>query len=506
MITQAVPNKAAEYQLQLARDLGGYTHDPLGYSKYIFPWGEGDLADSAGPRKWQTAVDQAISEHLKNKATRFEPCRIAVSSGHGIGKSAEIAMLTSWAMSTCENCKVVITAGTGTQLSTKTAPEVNKWFHKGLNANWWDINATSIRSKLPRFQANWRTDFITWSEHNTDAFQGLHNERKRILLVFDEASAIADKVWEVAEGALTDEETEIIWVAFGNMTKNSGHFYDVCFGKQRHRWKVFTIDSREVEGTNKAQIAEWVDDYGEDSDFVRVRVRGLAPRAASAQYIDMETIAEAQKRPAVSLPDDALVAGVDFAWGGADDNVVRFRCGRDARTIPPVRVKGEFTRDPAVMTNRLADILTKKHNGRSIGMMFVDSAGIAGPVVARLRALGHKNVTEINFGAHSPDRHYAFFRDFMWGQMKDWLLTGAIDKDPGLEADLSGPVLVSDTQQRVKLESKDLMKKRLKKMGKEGDSPDDADALALTFAMPVGSNQQFDEPDSDYDGPTTAWS
>jgi hypothetical protein len=70
-------------------------------------------------------------------------------------------------------------------------------------------------------------------------------------------------------------------------------------------------------------------------------------------------------------------------------------------------------------------------------------------------------------------------RDFMWGKMKEWLATGAIDKDPGLEADLSGPCLVSDKQQRVKLEDKDLMKKR------GLDSPDDADALALTFAMPV---------------------
>ncbi|MDH8474265.1 terminase, partial [Klebsiella pneumoniae] len=68
----------------------------------------------------------------------------------------------------------------------------------------------------------WRADAIPWSEHNTEAFAGLHNERKRIVVVFDEASNIADLVWEVAEGALTDEDTEIIWVAFGNPTRNTG--------------------------------------------------------------------------------------------------------------------------------------------------------------------------------------------------------------------------------------------------------------------------------------------
>jgi len=69
--------------------------------------------------------------------------------------------------------------------------------------------------------------------------------------------------------------------------------------------------------------------------------------------------------------------------------------------------------------------------------------------------------------------------------MKEWLRDGAIDTDPGLAADLSKPVLVSDKLNRVKLESKDLMKKRLAKLGLERCSPDDADALALTFAMSI---------------------
>ncbi|MEI7000490.1 terminase, partial [Klebsiella pneumoniae] len=89
--------------------------------------------------------------------------------------------------------------------------------------------------------------------HNTEAFAGLHNERKRIIVVFDEASNIADLVWEVAEGALTDEDTEIIWVAFGNPTRNTGRFRE-CFRKYRHRWKCAQIDSRTVEGTNKQQL------------------------------------------------------------------------------------------------------------------------------------------------------------------------------------------------------------------------------------------------------------
>ena len=67
----------------------------------------------------------------------------------------------------------------------------------------------------------------------------------------------------------------------------------------------------------------------------------------------------------------------------------------------------------------------------------------------------------------------------MWGRMKDWLLTGAIDDSPRLECDLTGPGYELDAKVRIKLEAKDEMKKR------GLDSPDDADALALTFARNV---------------------
>jgi len=131
-------------------------------------------------------------------------------------------------------------------------------------------------------------------------------------------------------------------------------------------------------------------------------------------------------------------------------------------------------------------VLTKLYNGEKISMLFCDSAGIAGPVAQRLRTLGHQNIMEVNFGQDSTDPKYAYRRDEMWGKMKQWLMEGGcIDRDPGLEADLSKPILVEDRLQRVKLEPKDVMRKRLAKMGADSSSPDDGDALALTFAMPV---------------------
>src|SRR5690242_14012039 len=126
----------------LASDIGAFTHDPLGAVKYGFPWGEGDLEGVAGPRKWQAEILQAIGDHLRNPETRYTPCRIAVSSGHDIGKTALIAMLSWWAESTFEDCRTNITANTGGQLATKTQPELAKWFRRALNSDWFEVNVT----------------------------------------------------------------------------------------------------------------------------------------------------------------------------------------------------------------------------------------------------------------------------------------------------------------------------------------------------------------------------
>lgn len=469
-----------EAKQTMAEDLAAFSHDPLKAVLYGFPWGEGDLEMAAGPWKWQVELLTALGDHLKNPETRFRVFRAACASGHGIGKSSIVAWLIWWGLSTFEDCKVIVTANTGDQLKTKTQPEVAKWFRMALNSDWFEVNVTSIKVKEPKHEPIWRCDFATWSEDNPQAFAGAHNQGKRLIIICDEASEISRSIYEVIEGALTDANTEILWLMFSQPTLSNGYFYDACFGDMRHRWKVWQIKSADVEGTNKQEIAETIAHYGEDSSHVRVRYLGLPPHSDEGQFIDRRTIAEAQSRMARALPDDPLIAGCDLAWGGSDSNVIRFRRGLDARSIPAIKIPGELTRDPGILTNRLADILTKTFDGHKVAMLFLDSAGIAGPIAARLRAMGFRNLIEVNFGADSPDNHYAYFRDFMWGQMKQWLLTGgAIDNDKQLGLDLGGPLLVSDGKQRVKLESKELMKKR------GIHSPDDADALALTFAMPV---------------------
>jgi hypothetical protein len=252
----------------------------------------------------------------------------------------------------------------------------------------------------------------------------------------------------------------------------------------RHRWDCGHIDSRLVEGTNKPQLEQWVRDYGEESDFVRVRVRGVFPHAGSMQFISSDLVEAAARsdREIFRLRDEPVIMGVDVARFGDDASVLRFRQGRDARSIPPIKLRNV---DTMALAARIADESARY----KVDAIFVDGGGVGGGVVDRCRQIGLK-VTEVQFGGRSDraqvdqDRPvgYSNKRAEIWGAMRDWLPGGAIDNDPELIADLTGVeygYVLRDGRDCVQLERKEDMKRR------GLASPDNADALALTFSYPV---------------------
>jgi hypothetical protein len=474
-------------ELALIEDIAGFTRQPIKFVKYCYPWGESELQESRGLRAWQTEILSAITAHLGSSSTRFVPLQVAVSSGHGIGKSALLGMVIHWAMSTCEDCKVVLTANTDTQLRTKTWPEVSKWFRLGLNSKWFQVNSESITVREPEHQRVWRTDRISWSENNTEAFAGLHNKGKRIVLIFDEASAIADRIWEVAEGALTDENTEIIWLAFGNPTQNTGRFRE-CFGRFKHRWKTFQIDSRTVEGTNKAQIDKWIADYGEDSDFVRVRVRGEFPRAGSAQLIPSDIVAAARKYKAEGFEALPKILSVDVARFGDDQTVIGYRQGRKAVILEKLRGK-----DTVFVAERVIQLMESE----SVDATVVDGDGIGAGVIDHITHRGYnRRLFEFHGGAGANDAAQYFNRRAeVWGAMREWLQSGSeIPDDPELADELCGPEYGFSSKQQIQLERKEDMKKR------GLSSPDCADMLAMTFSVKVAAPKPKAKPEMRYPG------
>ncbi len=292
------------------------------------------------------------------------------------------------------------------------------------------------------------------------------------MLVFDEASAIPDVIWEVSEGALTDSDTEIVWCAFGNPTRNTGRFRE-CFGRFRHRWTTRQIDSRTAAMTNKAQLNAWVEDYGEDSDFVRVRVRGVFPRAGSCQFIPSDLVSLARGREL--RPDQyslmPRVLSVDVARFGDDQSVITRRQG--LQCFPQQKLRG-------VDTMTLAGIVAQVCHEWQPDEVFIDGVGVGAGVVDRLRQLGfHVTDAQAGMRALNPAK-YANRRAEMWSAVKDWLAQGgSIPDDPELEADLTGLEYSFAASGALQLEKKEDAKKR------GLSSPDCADSLALGFFGPA---------------------
>jgi len=474
--------------IELAKEIGKYAYDPLGHCMFAFPWGEpgGPLANLTGPRQWQGEVMATIRDHLADPETRHSPLMIAIASGHGIGKSAEMGMLSKWALDCWVDARIVVTANTESQLVTKTSPEIAKWHKMAITRDWFKPSVMKIASNQPGHADSWRLDFVTWSENNTEAFAGLHNVGRIIVLMFDEGSNISDKVWEVAEGALTDENTVIIWLAFGNPTRNTGRFRE-CFARYRHRWITKQIDSRTVEGTNKAFLQSIIDTYGADSDIAKVRVLGQFPSSSSLQFIAADWVEKARTaevHESAILPSDPVIFGVDHARFGDDQSVLAIRQGRDARSRPWIRWQGA---NSMKIAGDIHDAMLRWKPDA----VFVDAGGPnAGGVIDRLRQLNpdYHAIFEIGFGDAGRDANWvgnakvkvANKRAEMWSNMRAWLASGAILPDTQeIEDDLTGVEYGYDAKQQIILEKKEHMKAR------GLASPDNGDALALTFAEHV---------------------
>lgn len=476
--------EVAEIQLKLVRLAKKWRNDPLAFAQGAFPWGKGTLKGMSGPDRWQQKHLAYLRDKLQDGASVDEVIQTAIAAGHGVGKSGEVAWVILWAISTRADTRGVVTANTDTQLRTKTWAELAKWYHLCIFRIWFELTATSIFSKQPGHDKTWRIDAIPWSESNPEAFAGLHNQGKRILVIFDEASAISNKIWEVIEGAMTDKNTQILWLCYGNPTRNTGRFFD-CFNKFRHRWWTMHVDGREAAMSNKAQIQAWLEDYGEDSDFFKVRVRGVFPSQSAMQFIPRNIVDAAISRemPHVDYTRMVAILGVDVARYGDDASVIRTRFGLDSRSMPVQKFRGlngwQLGAKVAEHYRYLKSLGVRKI------IINIDVGGVGASPVDWLQQNGYP-INAINF-AHSPDDkdRYKNKRAEMWGRMRDWLSEGGcIDDDSELIADLTGVEYSYTPTNQILLESKEDMKKR------GLASPDNADSLCLTFAVRVNEYEE----------------
>jgi hypothetical protein len=404
--------------------------------------------------------------------------------------SATVAWIILWAFCTFPDTRGTITANTETQLKTKTWAELGKWF----NLSWFardhfQLTATALFSRDPDRDRTWRIDMIPWSEKNPAAFAGLHNQGKRVLLVFDEASEIDDIIWETAEGALSDTDTQRIWLVFGNPTRNTGRFRD-CFegGRFASLWQHKQIDSRTVRITDKVWINRQIHAYGgEDNDIIRVRWLGQFPLRGLLEFFSATEIDEAMAREVPYVDRSTpLALGVDVARFGANDSVLFPRKGRDARTIERERYNGVSTTE---LSNR---VLAMFERLRPDGI-FIDGGGVGGGVVDQCREK-RLFVFEVLFGAKdditgvvtdTPGERYANKRAAMYGALRAWVKVGALPADPKLKEAMLAIRYTINKQDAVQLVSKEDLHSE-----NPGLVLDDLDALALTFGGPLAANDR----------------
>lgn len=485
---------AESAQLLLADEVSKFYDDPLGWVLFAFPWGEAgtSLEHEIGPDDNQREFLESLAAEVQQR--KFDglapvmPVKMAETSGHGTGKSAMGAWLASWLLSTRPHSIGTVTAGTYSQLEEKTWAAIKHWMKLCITAHWFDIQSSGIFHKS--YPETWKVTPQTCKKENAQSFAGQHARQSSSWYLFDEASEVPDEIYETAEGGLTDGEP--FWFVWGQPVRNTGEFYQICFGAKRERWNHRRVDGRTSRFTNQALIQQWITDYGLDSDFCKVRVLGLPPSASELQYIDKGRIEAARKRKMLALPDDALVAGFDVSGGGKAWNVIRFRRGLDGSPgIEPIRIPGEKDPDRSMRLGICAELLRDQRSGKKLAAMFVDTA-FGAPIAVGLKNLGYQNVYEVNAGGDSPDIHCLNMRAYMWMKGKEWLLLGGLRDDENLCSQLALPGYHINNSGKLVIESK----KSIQERGES--SPDDADAFLLTFARSVAP-----QPDRSYQDPSS---
>lgn len=478
---------------ELVDAVASFALDPYGFTMFAYQWGEAgtDLADDSGPDDWQREQLILLGEEVRKRVLNpnLPAIQIAVASGHGVGKSALLCWVVMWFISCHIDPTITVTANTLGQLSTKTWRELAKWHRRAINADWFQWTATMLYHK--EAPGTHKADAVPWSKERSEAFQGAH--AKYLLTIFDEGSAIDDSIWEATDGAMTTSGA--IWLVFGNPTKTEGRFRE-CWRRFRHRWMTRQVDSRTAKMANKAQLQGWIDDYGEDSDFVRIRVKGEFPRASSTQLIGPDMIdaarAEWKRRVPIALVKRALAAGpwafaqlkidpnqtapkllmIDVARFGDDETVIGFRQGQTFVVLRRYR---------GLDTVQVAHYAAEWIQAIAPRATFVDANGVGAGVADILKDAGHE-IIPVNTAIRAMDERRFFNRRMeTWWLMRDWLREGGAipDDDVQLGDDLTAPHYSFAKKDQLQLETKDDMRSR------GVPSPDAADCLALSFAQVI---------------------
>lgn len=399
--------------------------------------------------------------------------RVAIRSCHASGKTFTASNVVLTFLAAFPESAVITTAPTARQVEHVLWREI-----RGMVAN----SKYPLADKEPlktkwELAENWFA--LGLSVNQPEAFQGFHN--KHILFVVDEASGVADEIFEAIEGGLSGGTSKLLMI--GNPTRNSGYFYEAFKQSNVKKIRISAFDTPNLEGpghyikglVTKGWIKEVEGKYGKDSDFYRVRVLGDFPKSEADSFIGLDLVEKAVQNSA--LHGEKEYIGVDVARFGGDETVLMYRKGNYAKILEKIQKK-----DTMETVGRVVVHARDFPNAR----ICVDSIGVGAGVVDRLMELSEvrDRTYGVNVALKAVDsENYLNSRAEAYWDLKEWL------KDANLEPgedwfQLTNMKYKFTSKGQLQMESKDDMKKRGIK------SPDVADALMLTFC-----EDQFGQPD-----------
>lgn len=416
------------------------------------------------PDPWQVeALDALADPHGKR--------RVSVRACHGPGKSALDAWTILWFLFTHFPTRIPCTAPTSHQLEDILWAELHKWH----------------REMLPEFRSfiSPKAGIVEWTDapkesfaiartarpEQPEALQGFHCEN--LLFVLDEASGIAENIFEVSEGALTEPGALVLMT--GNPTRASGYFYE-SHTRMRHLWYTMRVSHADSPRVSDEYVQNMATKYGEDSNVYRVRVLGDFPTLDDDAVIPLELVESAVERDIVPWGDVAWGLDVAIAQGGDRTALAKRRANAQ---LEPVKSWVGF--DTMQTVGRIVEEWDNTPDEEKPTGIYVDVIGIGAGVVHRLRELDLP-VVGVNVSEQAAfSGRFMRRRDELWWRCREWLEERDVVllDDAELIGELTLPHYRPTSSGKIQVEPKAETKKRL---GSEASSPDLADAFVLTFA------------------------
>lgn len=408
--------------------------------------------------------------------------RLAMKAAAGPGKTAVLSWIGWNFLLTRPHSMIGCTSISGANLKAGLWTEFARWMDRskgGLLKVLFEQTKTEIFAK--EAPMTWRIEARTWAQDaNADqignALAGLHADH--IMWLLDETGEYPDAILPICEGIFNGEPKEAHIVQAGNPTSTQGPLYRAC-QIARSLWKVIeiTADPDDPKRTPRVSVEiarQQIQQYGRDDPWVRTRILGLFPKSNINALIGPDEIRDAMARR--YRPEDVgnspLVFGVDVARYGDDQSVIYPRKGIVA--FNPVRLRNVDSLQGAGRVSRMWE----DHKSDAV---FVDNTGGFGSGwIDQLRQLGRSPIG-VGFATkpHNVGR-YANKRAEMYFDLIAWIKEGGALPPDALPLVEELPAMTyTFHKDTLILEPKDLIKVKI------GHSPDDSDALALTFAEPV---------------------